>query len=180
MQSYTNNDEEETNFSWKNYKNGGSQARRPQHRTDSEESPIHEAFSHVNKQHHTQTSFGEPSFSGDHPPSTWVFESKASEQQNQSSEPAAEFDRADRHLPNEINIGARSNFSYQVRQILGLLARGYINCKLVARGMACERACEILEFIKNKAPHYHFDCSETKALNKWGMIVNELHIIISH
>ena len=82
-------------------------------------------------------------------------------------------------LPNEIRISGTGKFSGQVRTILETLESGYMNCKIVARGLACERAREVLEVVKNKAPQYKYHYSETKSLNKFGYVVDEVHILVS-
>jgi len=82
-------------------------------------------------------------------------------------------------LPNEIRISGTGNFSGQVRTILETLESGYINCKIVARGQACERAREVLEVVKKKASQYKYHYSETKSLNKFGYVVDEVHILVS-
>ena len=89
------------------------------------------------------------------------------------------FEVNDTLLPNEIRISSKGNFSAQVNHILDTMQRGYMNCKVVGRGMAVERTLEVLEFISHKAPQYIYEQYQTKSLNKQGMVVEELHLMIT-
>ena len=56
---------------------------------------------------------------------------------------------------------------------------GFKNFKVVARGSAIDKAIEVLNFVKSKAPQYIYEWSNTKSLNKKGEVCDEVHIMIS-
>lgn len=82
-------------------------------------------------------------------------------------------------LPNEIRISVRSGLENQVRHVLDTFQMGYSHCKMVGRGQAAERAFDVVGVIQRKMPGLKYDISETKSLNKMGMVVREVHILIS-
>lgn len=82
-------------------------------------------------------------------------------------------------LPNEIRISMKSSFDYQVRHVMETFDMGYSHCKIVGRGQAVERAFEVIRAVEIRLPGLAYDISETKSLNKQGMVVGEIHILIS-
>ena len=83
-------------------------------------------------------------------------------------------------LPNEIRVSSNGNFNGYVKQILYTMEQGYANCKIVGRGMAAQITWDLLQTIMKKAPHYHYDKHQTTALNKRGIVVDELHVMVSN
>jgi hypothetical protein len=90
---------------------------------------------------------------------------------------------ADRHgdflVPNEVRISLKGNFKGQVGHILLLLRSGYLNCKVVGRGSACERITEILGYLEQQHPEFSYHLSTTKSLNRSGNVCDEMHVMIS-
>ena len=77
-------------------------------------------------------------------------------------------------------MSAKSNFDGIVRSVISLFRdQGYSNCKVVGRGGACELTEEILNYLRKVQPYYSYEPTSTRALNKQGLVVDELHILIS-
>jgi len=49
---------------------------------------------------------------------------------------------------------------------------------VVGRGLACEITREVLGYLMKNHP-YHYECTTCKSFNKYGRLVDEMHVIIS-
>ena len=54
----------------------------------------------------------------------------------------------------------------------------YTYCKVVGRGLACELVKEILGLMMERHS-YHYESTTCKSINKFGKLVDEMHVIIS-
>lgn len=82
-------------------------------------------------------------------------------------------------MPNEIRVSSKGNFNSYVKFILKTFEEGYVNFKVAARGNACLKSEEIVEFISKKKPTYKISVSYIESFNKKGEIVDEMHAMIS-
>jgi hypothetical protein len=83
-------------------------------------------------------------------------------------------------VPNELRISLNGNFKGQVGHIFFVMRSGYVNCKVVGRGSACERIKEIVSYLQKNAPQYSYHIGNTKSLNRIGMVVDEMHLLITN
>lgn len=74
----------------------------------------------------------------------------------------------------------KSNFKWIVGNVNSILReQGYANCKVVGRGSACQLTEEVINHFERVTPYYKLDIMKTRALNKVGDVVDELHLLIS-
>ena len=83
-------------------------------------------------------------------------------------------------MPNEVRISLNGSFKGQIGHIFFVMRSGYLNCKVVGRGSACERIKEIVNYLQKQAPQYLYHMSNTKSLNRMGFVVDEMHVMITN
>ena len=80
---------------------------------------------------------------------------------------------------NEIRISNKGNVISYSNVVCSIIkSQGYQHCKLVGRGMATEKALDVMRLIKNREPNFWVEQSFTKAINKNGDLVDEVHVMI--
>ena len=81
--------------------------------------------------------------------------------------------------PNELRISNKGNIISYSNVVNSLIKRdGYQHCKMVGRGMATEKALEVMRDLKSRDPKLWVEHNFTTALNKRGEVVDEVHIMI--
>ena len=78
-----------------------------------------------------------------------------------------------------MRISNKGNIISYSNVVNSLIKRdGYQHCKMVGRGMATEKALEVMRDLKSRDPKLWVEHNFTTALNKRGEVVDEVHIMI--
>src|SRR5438105_2492635 len=84
-----------------------------------------------------------------------------------------------RLLPNEMRVSTRGDYKNYVESALRIVKNGYDFLKIVGRGEAVVITEDLLEELKARLKYSKFLVHYTQALNKKGVVVNEIHIMVS-
>ena len=78
-----------------------------------------------------------------------------------------------------MRVSTIGHFNTYVSTALGTLENGYDHLKIVGRGEAVPIAEDLLKTLSLKARYCTYSTNYTQALNKRGVVVPEIHIMVS-
>ena len=82
-------------------------------------------------------------------------------------------------LPNEMKVGIRGELRNYVGEALQILRSGYSHLSIMGRGQAVPMVQRLVEVLRNKNNGWGFKITVNDALNKRGVIVEEVHVMVS-